>query len=83
VVGIPGKVVGPKRVTPTRGIDLDHHIIPDPVADAVNCLLERIGRLERQVGMHDALLADARPAPGCDECDANQVCETAGEGERR
>jgi hypothetical protein len=33
--------------------------------------------------MHDALLADARPAPGCDECDANQVCETAGEGERR
>ncbi|WP_260294427.1 serine O-acetyltransferase [Sedimenticola hydrogenitrophicus] len=83
VVGIPGKVVGPKRVAPSRGIDLDHHIIPDPVADAVNCLLERIGRLERQVGMHDALLADARPAQGCDECDANQVCETAGEGKRR
>jgi serine O-acetyltransferase len=78
VVGIPGKVVGSKRVSPTRGIDLDHHIIPDPVADAVNCLLERISRLERQVGMHDALLADARPAHGCDECDANQVCETAG-----
>nr|WP_275098973.1 serine O-acetyltransferase [Sedimenticola hydrogenitrophicus] len=83
VVGIPGKVVGPKRVTPARGIDLDHHIIPDPVADAVNCLLERIGRLEQQVGLHDDLLAGDRPAQGCDECDANQVCETAGGSEWR
>ncbi|HSQ06158.1 MAG TPA: serine O-acetyltransferase, partial [Chromatiaceae bacterium] len=45
VVGIPGKVVQTRR-TPSQGrgpggIDLDHHLIPDPVAGAIACLLER------------------------------------------
>ncbi|WP_428605920.1 serine O-acetyltransferase [Sedimenticola sp.] len=85
VVGIPGKVVNPNRVTDAtaRGIDLDHHIIPDPMADAVNCLLERLNRLERQVGRHHDLLEDTRPVPGCGVCDAQQVCETAGGSEWR
>ena len=30
VVGIPGRVVAPRRKTP-HGFDLDHHLIPDPV----------------------------------------------------
>lgn len=47
VVGIPGKLVNPAPVSaaPTGAIDLNHHLIPDPLADAVNCLLERIRSL--------------------------------------
>jgi serine O-acetyltransferase len=82
VVGIPGKVVKSSRIADAgvRSIDLDHHIIPDPMADAVNCLLERLSRLERQVDRHHDLLGEARPLPGCGVCDAQQVCETAGGG---
>lgn len=78
VVGIPGKVVRSNRVSDAaaRGIDLNHHIIPDPLADAVNCLLERLNRLEQQVGVHDRLAVGASPQHGCDACGANQVCET-------
>ena len=48
VVGIPGKVVKVKeagRLNP-YGIDLDHHLIPDPVGKAIACLLSRIDALE-------------------------------------
>ncbi len=79
VVGIPGKLVNPAPVsdTPTGAIDLNHHLIPDPLADAVNCMLERIRSLERQVGSHDALLAGSPPEYECAVCDAKQVCETS------
>ena len=51
VVGIPGRVVREKRNQPLdpRGIDLDHHLIPDPVAEALNALLVRVAKLEQQV----------------------------------
>ncbi len=51
VVGIPGKVVVPlaKRQIDKHGIDLDHHLMPDPVGRAISCLLDRIGVLEKQV----------------------------------
>lgn len=47
VVGIPGRVVisGEK---PT-GIDLEHNKLPDPVANAVSCMMDQISRLEDQV----------------------------------
>lgn len=48
VVGIPGKVVLPldqRRIT-AQGIDLDHHLMPDPVGKAIGCLIERINQLE-------------------------------------
>jgi len=82
VVGIPGKVVRSSGVSDAaaRGIDLNHHIIPDPLADAVNCLLERLNRLEQQVGRHHDILEETRPVPGCSGCDAQQVCETVGGG---
>lgn len=51
VVGIPGKVVKVKaagRINP-YGIDLDHHLIPDPVGKAITCMLERIDALEQQL----------------------------------
>jgi len=48
VVGIPGRVVLPpeaRRVT-KHGIDLDHHLMPDPVGKALHCMAERIAHLE-------------------------------------
>ncbi|AKH21719.1 serine O-acetyltransferase [Sedimenticola thiotaurini] len=85
VVGIPGKLVNPTRVSdaPTGAIDLNHHLIPDPLADAVNCLLERIRNLEQQVGTHDALLSGSQPDYECLVCNAKQVCETSGADSRR
>jgi len=77
VVGIPGKVVQ-TRSAPSlsvEGIDLNHHLIPDPVADAVSCLLERIRLLEQQVGIHGRLPDGEKPEDECDQCDALQVCE--------
>lgn len=62
VVGIPGKVVLPmdqRRITP-QGIDLDHHLMPDPVGKAISCLIDRINQLETDV---DRLRTTTRP-PG-------------------
>jgi serine O-acetyltransferase len=67
VVGIPGRMVLPRerrRIT-TQGIDLDHHLVPDPVGKAIACLLERIGELEREV----ATLGARMPEPlDCNDC---------------
>jgi serine O-acetyltransferase len=73
VVGIPGKIVRSRTAADDQrvedGIDLNHHLMPDPVADAVSCLLERIRVLENQVNHHTA-------DEHCYECDAVQVCES-------
>ncbi|NOY13021.1 MAG: serine O-acetyltransferase [Deltaproteobacteria bacterium] len=47
VVGIPGRVVisGEKKT----GVDLNHADLPDPVAKAVNCMMDQIARLDEQV----------------------------------
>ncbi len=66
VVGIPGRVVLPmsrRRIT-EHGIDLDHHLMPDPVGKAVSCLLERIVRLEAQLAA-----VTGKPAPAASDCD--------------
>ncbi len=53
VVGIPGRIVLPEnqRRQPQQGIDLDHHLMPDPVGRAVATLLARIDELEAQLVM--------------------------------
>lgn len=51
VVGIPGRGVLPmhhRRIT-EHGIDLDHHLMPDPVGKAIESLLGRIQELEKEV----------------------------------
>lgn len=51
VVGIPGKIVQDPRDR-RRGdgrINLDHHLIPDPVGEVLNQLLDRIAFLEARV----------------------------------
>jgi serine O-acetyltransferase len=77
VVGIPGKVVQTKNIKTdaTDDIDLNHHLIPDPVAEAVSCLLERIRLLEQQVGIYGCLPGGEKPEDECKQCDAVQVCE--------
>lgn len=50
VVGIPGRVVLPpeaRRIS--HGIDLDHHLMPDPVGRALHCMSERIAQLEARL----------------------------------
>jgi serine O-acetyltransferase len=51
VVGIPAKVVRPQfshKRTVGR-IDLDHHLMPDPVGEALSVMLDRIEFLEAQI----------------------------------
>ena len=55
VVGVPGRIVEENH---DRGIDLDHHRLPDPVAEAIRLVLaehhkleERIQRLEGAAGL--------------------------------
>jgi serine O-acetyltransferase len=51
VVGIPGRIVrDPRDRRRTDGrIDLEHHLIPDPVGEALNMLIDRIAFLEARV----------------------------------
>jgi serine O-acetyltransferase len=77
VVGIPGKVVQSSRPSsePVDGIDLNHHLIPDPVADAVSCLLERISLLEQEVGIYKELPVGSAGEVDCIQCSAQRVCD--------
>jgi serine O-acetyltransferase len=70
VVGIPGRVVqtGP-RPAELHGIDLNHHLIPDPVGKAVACLMERIEQLEARLAVHEGERGDA-----CAHCEADDLC---------
>lgn len=47
VVGVPGRVVvsGEKKT----GVDLEHNKLPDPVAKAVECMMDQIRGLEERV----------------------------------
>ncbi|MCB1790296.1 MAG: serine O-acetyltransferase [Gammaproteobacteria bacterium] len=73
-VGIPAKVVAQSVVAlHPHGIDLDHHLIPDPVATAIACLLERIEVLEARQALQGAAVSDDGDCP---TCDAQDVCHT-------
>lgn len=69
VVGIPGRIVQRRgvQIQPALGIDLNHHLIPDPVGKAIACMAERIEALERQ-------LAQQPIAEECQVCDSSEVC---------
>ena len=72
VVGIPGRIVLRSEETGAdSGINLDHHLIPDPVGRAIACLMERIevleGKLRRQGEVVDSQ---------CHTCDADDLCVT-------
>lgn len=79
VVGIPGKVVQVREAGSVNpyGIDLNHHLIPDPVGRAIACLVGRIEELEQQLA-HVA----SHQQNDCDECEAVTVCEPGQEHEQ-
>jgi len=55
VVGVPGRVVvkdGTKVHHPGE-VDLDHNILPDPVADALNAMQARIEEMEKRLEAYE------------------------------
>jgi serine O-acetyltransferase len=70
VIGIPGRIVKREhdQQTALPGIDLDHHLIPDPVGRAIACLLQRIDTLEQQLTQHER--------SECTACGDDRLCET-------
>ncbi len=74
VVGIPGRIVlrteeaGADNI---YGINLDHHLIPDPVGRAIACLMERIEVLERKLRRQGEVV-DSQ----CHTCEADDLCGT-------
>ncbi|NMG65433.1 serine O-acetyltransferase [Azoarcus indigens] len=80
VVGIPARVV--RREAPilaaTDELNLDHHLLPDPVGHTLNCLVDRIKSLESELaGLRAAAAAPAAHAvvpllaQGAIDCNAN------------
>jgi len=79
VVGIPGRLVGdgavPVRILdPLAALDLDHHLIPDPVGKAIACLLDRIEMLEQDLQRLRGEAAPAADSDSCAGCAADEVC---------
>jgi serine O-acetyltransferase len=48
VVGIPGRIVV-KEGKKVDEVDLDHQVMPDPVAKAFNCLMEHVQLLHKRI----------------------------------
>ncbi len=73
VVGIPGKMVLRTEAGGENalGINLDHHLIPDPVGKAIVCLMERIEVLEAKL-RNQGETVDSQ----CSVCEADDLCGT-------
>lgn len=77
VVGIPAKVVQTDvagKLNP-YGVDLNHHLIPDPVAGAISCLLDRIRLLEQEMGKGGCIPGGEQLDDECYDCNAKEVCD--------
>ncbi len=48
VVGVPGKVVKKEKIN-VMGVDLDHHLLPDPVLEAIQAILKELVELRKEV----------------------------------
>ena len=78
VVGVPGKIVKLREAGRPNafGIDLDHHLIPDPVGKAIACLLERIDVLEKRVELQGRVEATKQRDCGVDNAPFTyETCE--------
>jgi len=78
VIGIPGKEVQVREAGEVNqfGIDLNHHLIPDPIGKAIGCLVSRIEDLETQLKHVSNIAHETAHLHDCDECEASEVCET-------
>lgn len=72
VVGIPGRVIQSKglKIKVDDGIDLDHHLVPDPVGKAIQCLIDRIDQLE---AAQQTFVMKSEES--CEDCEADEVCQ--------
>jgi serine O-acetyltransferase len=70
VIGIPGRIIQTKgvKIQNSLGIDLDHHLVPDPIGKAITCLAERLDQLEVN---QKRLLIDEEQ---CVNCEAMSLC---------
>jgi serine O-acetyltransferase len=73
VVGIPGRIVRRigVQIKAAHGIDLNHHLIPDPVGKALGCVMERLDKLEQNT-------AAESNGENCPRCEAHLLCDEAG-----
>ena len=71
VIGIPGRIIQTKgvKIQNPQGIDLDHHLVPDPIGKAINCLIERLDELENNQKRFVLTAEDT-----CGSCEAETVC---------
>ncbi|MGE5370602.1 MAG: serine O-acetyltransferase [Solirubrobacterales bacterium] len=56
VVGVPGRIVidnGVRVYTDDEEADLDHNLLPDPVAEAIQTLTDRIAQLEEKLALQE------------------------------
>lgn len=72
VIGIPGRIIQRKglKIQQSSGIDLDHHLVPDPIGKAIGCLIERIEELE--ISQSNFVVKPEKES--CYECEADSVC---------
>jgi serine O-acetyltransferase len=63
VVGVPGKVIFRDGQRVIERVDLEHTDLPDPLARAIEQLLDRIQALESEVTALRRVVGDAVPAP--------------------
>lgn len=75
VVGIPGRIVDTRiGRTTTNGINLDHNLLPDPVAKSIACLIERIETLEKELAEMRNEPPPADHSGECRVCSAGDLC---------
>jgi len=62
VVGVPGRVVqsSDAGVREDQAVNLEHHKIPDPVAEILQCLQKKIENLEKKIGEREMKGNDKR-----------------------
>jgi serine O-acetyltransferase len=76
VVGIPGRIVSDQPVTSgEHGINLNHHLIPDPVGRALSCLLDRIDTLEARLEAQGRLEPDYQASFYASCTPSSEICE--------
>ena len=55
VVGVPGRIIYSVEGEEHDEVNLEHHLLPDPEEYAIQCLLERVKKLEERLkGIEDA-----------------------------
>jgi serine O-acetyltransferase len=75
VVGIPGRIVKPGAAARRGGLNLEHHLVPDPIGRAISCLLDRVDALETELRtLRGSSPETCTAEESCGVCDAGELC---------